>query len=469
MGSIFTRGSRLWLRYKTASGKWVNRAAHLGVGQERKARVLLKKTEDRIAATIEAGGTDSDPLTVARYCARWIERRETTNKADDEARLRLHALPLLGRMKLVDVRPRDVKSLVDHLVGRMKKQELAPRTVRHIYGTLHTMFEQAREDELIEANPCALKKGYLPKKRDKDPTFRPLAKFTHEEVERFLSDPRIPEDRHVVYALLALTGMRFGELAAVQWLHYDNHLQPLGRILVAQSYDFKHKRVKGTKTERPREIPVHPTLAKMLAEWKLAGWQRLMGRAPKPEDLIVPASKQDLVHGLFRNPNEERKFFYKDVCDRLEVRRRRIHDFRRTFVSLARDDGAARDVIRWVTHPPDGDILDAYTTPAWSLLCQEVAKLKIRVREADNVVELRAAAGADDSPEPPPDSPTRPRRAHHARTILRPAALDGSCRRLVTGLVTAPSTTNEKGLKSSGPEASSQGSGRRDLKTNMAD
>jgi hypothetical protein len=77
------------------------------------------------------------------------------------------------------------------------------------------------------------------------------------------------------------------------------------------SYDFKHKRVKDTKTERPREVPVHPTLAKVLAEWKLAGWQRLMGRAPKPEDLLVPASKQDRVHGLFRNPNEERKYFYK--------------------------------------------------------------------------------------------------------------------------------------------------------------
>ena len=441
MGSIFVRGSKLWLRYKTASGKWVNKASGLPVGQERRARTLLDKTERQIAAWIEAGATESDPLTVARYCARWTEQRNTANKADDEARIRLHVLPLIGKMLLVDVRPRDIKSVVDQLISRMKKEELAPRTVRHIYGALHTMFEQAREDELIDANPCALKKGYLPKKRDKDPTFRPMAKFSHDEVERFISDERIADDQRVVYALLALTGMRFGELAAVQWLHYDTNLKPLGRLLVARSYDFKGKRVKGTKTERPREVPVHPTLAKVLAEWKLAGWQQLMGRAPKPEDLIVPASKQDLVHGLFRNPNEERKYFYKEVCDLLEVRRRRIHDFRRTFISLARDDGAARDVIRWITHPPDADILDSYTTPAWSLLCQEVAKLKIQVREADNMIALPHAATATGG------GPT----------------LDGERPELVTALVTVGSGGNEKGPKSQELRASKHWSGRRDL------
>ena len=46
---------------------------------------------------------------------------------------------------------------------------------------------------------------------------------------------------------------------------------------------------KATKTDNPREMPVHPTLAKVLAEWKLEGFERFVGRKPKPEDLIVPA------------------------------------------------------------------------------------------------------------------------------------------------------------------------------------
>jgi hypothetical protein len=32
---------------------------------------------------------------------------------------------------------------------------------------------------------------------------------------------------------------------------------------------------------------VHPTLAAMLAEWKLGGWAQLIGRAPGSDDVIV--------------------------------------------------------------------------------------------------------------------------------------------------------------------------------------
>ena len=36
-------------------------------------------------------------------------------------------------------------------------------------------------------------------------------------------------------------------------------------------------------------MPVHPTLAKILAAWKLSHWERVYGRAPGADDLIVPA------------------------------------------------------------------------------------------------------------------------------------------------------------------------------------
>ncbi len=43
-----------------------------------------------------------------------------------------------------------------------------------------------------------------------------------------------------------------------------------------------------TKTKVPRRMPVHPTLAAMLAEWKLVGWEQMIGRAPTANDLLVP-------------------------------------------------------------------------------------------------------------------------------------------------------------------------------------
>src|SRR3954453_16187168 len=35
-------------------------------------------------------------------------------------------------------------------------------------------------------------------------------------------------------------------------------------------------------------MPAHPTLAAILAEWKLSGWAAMMGRQPTPDDLIAP-------------------------------------------------------------------------------------------------------------------------------------------------------------------------------------
>jgi len=59
---------------------------------------------------------------------------------------------------------------------------------------------------------------------------------------------------------------------------------------------------------------------------------------------------------------------------------RRIHDLRRTLISLARSDGAKKDILRLGTHGRDGDIMEAYTTLDWEALCLEVAKLRVERR-----------------------------------------------------------------------------------------
>jgi integrase len=89
-----------------------------------------------------------------------------------------------------------------------------------------------------------------------------------------ISDVRIPADRQLVYAFGLLAGMRPGEVAALRWRHYDASAEPLGRLLVATAYNTKRNITKGTKTETTKTIPVHPTLAAMLAEWRLSGGRR---------------------------------------------------------------------------------------------------------------------------------------------------------------------------------------------------
>jgi hypothetical protein len=71
--------------------------------------------------------------------------------------------------------------------------------------------------------------------------------------------------------------VRPGEAAALRWRHYDPAIKPLGKLLVARSYNTRKNREKSTKTDAVKHVPVHPVLAAMLAEWKLDGWAEMVG------------------------------------------------------------------------------------------------------------------------------------------------------------------------------------------------
>ena len=158
--------------------------------------------------------------------------------------------------------------------------------------------------------------------------------------------------------------MRHTEAAGLRWRQYDQTLEPLAALNLEE-----------TKSQVPRRIPVHPVLASLLAEWKLAGWERTYGRAPGADDLIVPTRNMTV-----RQSPESQAALLGDLAV-LGLRRRRGHDLRRTFVTLAQVDGARRDLLETITHGPRGDIINVYTSFPWPALCAEVAKLKIELRE----------------------------------------------------------------------------------------
>lgn len=412
MGGIYRRGRKFWIWYFDAGGvrRFVPTSATLDEGD--RARQVLAEVERRVAAEKRAN-LPVGALTVRAYSERWLEGRpgQGVATAKTEARhLRMHVWPTLGDVLLKDLRPHHVRDLVRELVVKEveppRSGTLAPRYVRNIYGTLRTMLHDAEVDELIASNPCKVKRGELPKKTDKDRGWRATAVFTRAEVETLLGDQRLPEDRRLWAALLFLTGLRFGEAAALRWRHYDEAVTPLGQLTVVNSWNSDLGLETSTKTEAPRLVPVHPVLAKMLAAWKVGGWQRHFGRPPRPDDLIAPNR-----HGRHRNVRRALEFFHAD-CDALGLRRRRQHDSRRTFTSLARAGGARADVIEWIKDGPGESVTDLYTTLPWETLCEELLKLKVDLREGEGQL-LRlpraVAAGAVTACDSGPTETTKPR------------------------------------------------------------
>jgi integrase len=372
MASIYARGSKLWCRLKNERGEWVSRKTKFEVGEERKAQRYADEAQ-RLIDNAEAN--PNAPQTIRSFSRRWLnERRERGVRAVDkeESRIRNHLLPRLGSMLLKDIRPRTVRDFVRAL---RKDGVLAARTIHNIYGDLHTMLRDAVVEELIEANPCVLKRGELPAKVDKDPEWRGEATYTTNEVERLISDTAIPVERRVLNAIKALGGLRHGEAAGLRWRHYDATLEPLGRLIVATSYDSGR-----TKTDVTRRVPVHPTLAKILAAWRVSHWERVYGRKSTSDDLIVPTRAMNPIA-----VSDAARYYKEDLrtlgirVEAGQYRDRGGHDLRAWFITTCQEHGAHRDLLRVVTHTAKGDIVSGYTRATWGALCAEVGKLRVSI------------------------------------------------------------------------------------------
>ncbi len=200
------------------------------------------------------------------------------------------------------------------------------------------------------------------------------------EVEQLISDPRIPPSRRVLHALKAIGGLRHEEAAALRWRHYDPTLEPLGRLVIARAYDSRACEEKDTKSGEPRRMPVHPVLAKILAAWKLSHWERIYGRPPGPDDLIVPT-----LTGRHVNVSDAGHDLTEDLEAlglRVEAgarRKRGGHDLRSWFITTCQEHGAHRDLLRVCTHGRGSDVVDGYTRAQWPALCAEVAKLRVAI------------------------------------------------------------------------------------------
>ena len=379
MGSIYKRGDTYYIRFKDQHDVWRSRSASANRKEAESALAAVEKgvAQLRMSQPSSVNQTPAAPRSTDRLrdCTEaWLAHRrkkKLRNLRNDEGHLKNHILPALGDKIVSEIRVTHIAALIASLQGT----KLAPRTIRKIYGTVHKLFTDLVRDEVITHSPAVLTKDDLPKNRDKTPTWRSNAVFAREEVQLLISSDAVPMDRRVLYAILFLAGTRFGEAAGLRWSDFDTHAKPLKRVTIAHSYENL------TKTEQPREVPVHPLLATILTEWKAKGWPAMMGRAATADDLVIPSRER-----VMRSSNQARNKFFDDL-DRLGLRKRRMHDARRTFISLARADGARVDHLEHITHGKRGDIMNIYTTLPWETLCAAVRCLRIK-RIASDIYEL---------------------------------------------------------------------------------
>ncbi|WP_269854139.1 tyrosine-type recombinase/integrase [Streptomyces sp. RPT161] len=170
---------------------------------QRDAEVWLVRKEAEIVE-----GRWQDPheeIAFGEYATAWLKERgyAATTRERNESALRLHILPAFDRSPISKITTPHVRqwraALLDKGIGET--------TVVKAYQILRAIMNTAVDDGLIQRNPCRVKGAGAAKTAE-----RPY--LTVPEVYR-LAD-KVPACFRVLVLLAAFTGLRFGELAALQ-------------------------------------------------------------------------------------------------------------------------------------------------------------------------------------------------------------------------------------------------------------
>jgi integrase len=121
----------------------------------------------------------------------------------------LHILPVLGTIKLQKLAPQHLQ----RLYNVKRQQGYAPQTIKHIHRLLHRALKDAVRWNLMARNVCDLiDTPRVPKQE--------MQVLNREQVQQLLEAAR-DDPLEALYVLALTTGMRQGELLALQWKDID--------------------------------------------------------------------------------------------------------------------------------------------------------------------------------------------------------------------------------------------------------
>ena len=246
--------------------------------------------------------------------------------------LHRHVLPQWGSWSMGTIRHSDVSGWI----GRLAESGLKPGTVRQIHRVFSLLLDAAVRDGRLARNPAL--GVQLPRQVRAEPRFLNPA-----EVARLIE---AAGDDGLAIAVLAFTGLRFGELSALKIKRVD---LLRCRLTIAESATEVGGVLTVTtpKTHQTRSVPFPRSLAARIDAL-------CIGRAPDDPLFTAPGG------GMLRLGNWRRRVF--DPAARAAgITGVSPHDLRHTAASLAVASGAnVKAVQRMLGHASAAMTLDVY-------------------------------------------------------------------------------------------------------------
>jgi integrase len=278
-------------------------------------------------------------MTVADFAESWLrsKRSELAPSTQETYATALDQMGWLGDMYIDTVIPVDVLKWRDGLKGK-------PATVNGYLRVVKTMLADAMVQLRLPHNPAERVRGKRDKRSREEVDSNRL---TAPELGRVLEVAKTAEPQwHALFATLALTGARWGEVSALRWTDVDLD----GGEVVFRRAQWRGE-LKELKTDQIRRVPIIP----MLAETLRAHRQRLLKQQDRrrlASGLVFPSNTGTLL----RNGGGVGRPWARVLKTGGVSRRITIHGLRRTFNNLARQVSSAL-----VTQAMTGHVTDAMT------------------------------------------------------------------------------------------------------------
>ncbi len=272
------------------------------LAKEWERRVLRERTEQEATGIVV-----NDKVSFEEFAERWLNEKvnvrcSNSTKVNYERVVRIHLTPIMGKLKMKDIR-------VEHgnrLVAALSKEGYAPKGINVIVGVLLTLLNDAVHWQVLIRNPLF--------------RFKPVREpdihynfWSRAEIDHFLLQS-VNDPLHDVYVVALNTGMRRGEICGLKWDRVDF---VSGHIIVNRTLD-RFGLNETTKSGKTRIIPMNAVLKNML--------ERL--RSTRRSDFVFCERDGSPVdaHHLYRA-------FQRSQANAGFPKLIRFHDLRHTFAS----------------------------------------------------------------------------------------------------------------------------------------
>ena len=271
----------------------------------------------------------------------WLPMMSTQVKSSTwssySANMKRHVLPAIGGVKFKSLTAGHLDKLYAALGNGSSATgaHLSPKTIRYIHTTLHKCLSDAVAAGMMQSNPAD--RSHPPKPKASQNT--EIKVWTPPQLSAFLNAAR--HDRlYAAFHLLAMTGMRRGEVLGLRWDDIDVAKARLAirRGLISVNYNLEFST---PKTHQARVVDLDPTTLAHLATHRdnQASEKTAWGAGYLHSDQVFTREDGSLVHP-------------ESLSDRFEVLQHRIdlpvlrlHDLRHTHASIALSIGIPVKVI----------------------------------------------------------------------------------------------------------------------------